>query len=316
MLTAPPDGHERDTQDPTTIRITETFPRADGVPSKNGKIHRLTARSANEALRSAVPYAVYTFCCSYSAWVTLWWRDGTGSWLCSRKWMRPLAARRPGAFTSDVSIATFPFGSLWDPRSWDHMQPDMICRDDRPGEPPSRFWWAANQLEVYLHAYSRRWLPRQLVEDAPGALADALFEASRHWPVSIHLNKALWGAAPAAVARDRATSVNPAVFDAAALVVTASWQQYAYPGVPGRGPDTKLAATRAHHVGKAMHAIRALTPNAGSYVTEADYFEPSWQQSCWGANCPRLREIKLKYDPASIFRVHHGVGSEASDPRA
>jgi FAD/FMN-containing dehydrogenase len=45
-------------------------------------------------------------------------------------------------------------------------------------------------------------------------------------------------------------------------------------------------------------------------VNEADYFEPDWQASFWGANYPRLREIKQRYDPANIFRVHHGVGSE------
>jgi FAD/FMN-containing dehydrogenase len=60
-----------------------------------------------------------------------------------------------------------------------------------------------------------------------------------------------------------------------------------------------------------MGPIRALTPGAGTYVNEADYFEPGWQESFWGANYPRLREIKQHYDPANIFRVDHGVGSEA-----
>jgi FAD/FMN-containing dehydrogenase len=61
-----------------------------------------------------------------------------------------------------------------------------------------------------------------------------------------------------------------------------------------------------------MDVIRALAPGAGAYVNEADYFEPDWQASFWGANYPRLREIKQRYDPANIFRVHHGVGSEVS----
>ena len=60
-----------------------------------------------------------------------------------------------------------------------------------------------------------------------------------------------------------------------------------------------------------MAEIRELAPGAGSYVNEADYFEPGWQQSFWGPNYPRLRQIKQRYDPANIFRVHHGVGSEA-----
>jgi FAD/FMN-containing dehydrogenase len=57
--------------------------------------------------------------------------------------------------------------------------------------------------------------------------------------------------------------------------------------------------------------IRELALRAGSSVNEADYLEPGWQQSFWGRNYPRLRQIKQKHDPANIFRVHHGVGSEA-----
>ncbi len=226
------------------------------------------------------------------------------------------AARRPAAFTSGVSIATLPFGALWDARAWDERKPGMIRRDDRPGEPAGRFWWAFDDSQVsqYLHAYQSRWLPRHLLGDSPGALAAALFEASRHWPLSIHLNKALSGAAPAAVARDRATALNPALFDAAALVVAISGQQGACPGVPGREPDAAQAAARAARVARCMQGIRALTPDAGSYVNETDYFEPDWQQSFWGANYPRLREIKRRYDPAGLFRVHHGVGSEEPGP--
>jgi len=51
-------------------------------------------------------------------------------------------------------------------------------------------------------------------------------------------------------------------------------------------------------------------PQPGSYVSESDYFERSWQQSFWGANYARLSAIKQKYDPDGLFFVHHGVGSE------
>jgi FAD/FMN-containing dehydrogenase len=48
----------------------------------------------------------------------------------------------------------------------------------------------------------------------------------------------------------------------------------------------------------------------GSYVSESDFFEPQWRRSFWGANYPRLAAVKKKYDPDSLFFVHHGVGSE------
>jgi len=228
---------------------------------------------------------------------------------------RPLldwAAGHPGAFTSDVSVSVIPSGSLWDASAWDQMAPGMVCHDDRPDQPPGRFWWATNQGEVsqYLHAYQSRWLPLRLFHEQPGAVADALFGASRHWGISLHLNKGLCGAAAEAVARDRATAINPAVFDAAALVIAGSMQQYGYPGVPGYEPDLTLAGARARQVGHAMDVIRALAPDSGSYANETDYFEPNWQHSFWGANYARLAEIKRAYDPANLFRVHHGVGSE------
>jgi FAD/FMN-containing dehydrogenase len=40
------------------------------------------------------------------------------------------------------------------------------------------------------------------------------------------------------------------------------------------------------------------------------FFEREWQQSFWGLNYPRLVAMKRRYDPAGLFFVHHGVGSE------
>jgi hypothetical protein len=188
----------------------------------------------------------------------------------------------------------------------------MIRHDDRPGQPWERFWWSANQGEVsqYLHAYQSRWLPARLFTGSHPGLADSIFEATRHWHVSLHFNKALYGADAAAVACDRATAINPAVFEAGALVITASSQQYVFPGVPGHEPDVDMASRCAGHVEAAMVPIRAITPGAGSYVNETDYFEEDWQDSFWGANYQRLLQVKRRYDPDNLFQVHHGVGSE------
>ena len=59
-----------------------------------------------------------------------------------------------------------------------------------------------------------------------------------------------------------------------------------------------------------MQILRDATPGGGSYMNEADYFEPDWQRSFYGVNYDRLLDIKRAYDPTNLFRVHHGVGSE------
>ena len=59
-----------------------------------------------------------------------------------------------------------------------------------------------------------------------------------------------------------------------------------------------------------MNEIRKLLPRVGSYVWETDYFQANWQDAFWGENYPRLRAVKDKYDPAGLFFLHHGVGSE------
>jgi FAD/FMN-containing dehydrogenase len=217
---------------------------------------------------------------------------------------------QPDVFRCEVSAHTLPF-VIWNHDIRNQVAPESLCHDDRPGAPPDRFWNAQNQFEVswYLHAYQSQWLPRQLL-DAPDALADTLFRASRPWGLQLDFNKALSGAAVEALARDRATAINPAVFDAAALVLCASWEQCVYPGEPGHEPDVKLAEQGQRAVDAVMDVIRAAAPGSGSYVNETDYHQRDWQRSFWGDNYTRLLEIKQTYDPGNLFRVHHGVGSE------
>jgi FAD/FMN-containing dehydrogenase len=219
---------------------------------------------------------------------------------------------QPDAYRCGISARTGPFAT-WDHEVRSRLAPDSVLYDGRPGVPPGRFWNAANQQEVswYLHAYQSHWLPRRLL-DTPDALAGILFRASRPGGIRLDFNKALSGAAASALARDRATAVNPAVFEAAALVICVSGQECAYPGVPGHEPDLKLAEASRQRVSEVMDIIRAAAPGAGSYVNETDYHQPDWQRSFWGGNYARLLQIKHAYDPGNLFRVHHGVGSETT----
>ncbi|KAG0238336.1 hypothetical protein BGW42_005569 [Actinomortierella wolfii] len=61
---------------------------------------------------------------------------------------------------------------------------------------------------------------------------------------------------------------------------------------------------------KAIDWVRAITPGYGAYLNEAHPNEPDWQESFFGANYPRLLEIKHKYDPHGLFVCRKCVGSE------
>jgi len=63
-------------------------------------------------------------------------------------------------------------------------------------------------------------------------------------------------------------------------------------------------------VTNAITTLRAVAPGAGTYLNECDYFQADWKEAFWGANYSRLLAIKRRYDPAGLFTVHHGVGSE------
>jgi FAD/FMN-containing dehydrogenase len=112
------------------------------------------------------------------------------------------------------------------------------------------------------------------------------------------------------VAAARDTAMNPAVLTAFALAIIAGGIPAAYPDLVGSPLDLASARRNAEAIGRASDALRHVVPDAGSYVSESNFFERGWQRSFWGSNYPRLRAVKTKYDPEGLFFVHHGVGSE------
>ena len=75
-----------------------------------------------------------------------------------------------------------------------------------------------------------------------------------------------------------------------------------------------LSAQEATEGDARVHAyidgLKAVSPGAGSYMNEGDPTEKGWQQSFYGANYPRLLEIKKKVDPWGVFWAQTTVGSE------
>jgi FAD/FMN-containing dehydrogenase len=244
--------------------------------------------------------------------VSMTFLDLTGE--AAREAWKPLLdwlAGRPADFTTALEFRDMPFQSLWNPTYWAREDPSFIVFDPRPEVARSRYWWAGNKAEVssFLRTYQSRWLPARLFGD-PDRLARIFFEASRHWSFTLHFNKGLAGASEDARARTRKTCLHPAAFDAAALIIAASAEQHAWPGVPGHEPDQAAGRAAVKRVSAAMTILREATPDSGTYANEADWFEPDWQRAFWGDHYPRLLSIKRKYDPTNLFRVHHGVGSE------
>jgi hypothetical protein len=192
---------------------------------------------------------------------------------------------------------------------WDIKGNSSMIPDDRPGVPAHHGWWRGDQDQVgaYINGYDSLWIPATLL--SPGdVLAKALFEASRFKKVELHCNKGLAGAPEAARKAALDTATNPAVVGAFALALIADGQASAYPGE--RAPDSLAAQKDADAIANAAARLRQCVPEAGSYVSESNYFNPRWQDAYWGPNHARLAAIKAKYDPDCLFFVHNGVGSE------
>lgn len=288
-----------------------------------GKLHAKTPAAFAELLGRFVPFAGETL--STEAWgeqVEVKEDDtldvhmafqGMSADDARRAWepLRAWAAQRPDAFDVHLDAIAVPPEIMWDRRALER-RPGIIQVDGRPGAPASFFWWTGDgdQVATYWDSYQSQWLPRSKMQgDAAPALAHALFEASRHWSVGLHFNKGQAGASPEALARDRLTSMNPAVMDAAALVIIGAAGP-GFPGVAGHEPDREASHRRRDASRAAMQFLLDATPGAGSYVNETDYFEPDWQSAFWGSNYPRLLAIKRRVDPTGLFTCHHCVGSE------
>jgi Berberine and berberine like len=212
---------------------------------------------------------------------------------------------------SDLKAGAGQARTWWDVAARKKRGNDSMISDPRAGAPEYHAWWSGDedQVSAFLHGYESIWLPASLLKPADRTqLAHALFAASRHWEVELHFNKGLAGASAHAIAAVRNTATNPAALDAFALAIIANGGPPPFAGQP---LDASAAREHARAVDGAAAELRRIVPHAGSYVSESNYFNESWQQAFWGDNYQKLRTVKTKYDPDELFFVRHGVGSES-----
>ncbi|HEX7349278.1 MAG TPA: FAD-binding oxidoreductase [Rhodanobacteraceae bacterium] len=215
--------------------------------------------------------------------------------------------------TSPLQVLAFPARDMWNAELMRKV-PGAVVADPRPNAPLDNIVWTgdAEQSGQVITSSASAWLPQALLQpDRQNDLVDALFAMTREYGLSLHFNKGLAGAPKAAIEAARDTATNPKVLDAFALAMTGDSQPPAFPGIPEHAPDLKAARMDARMCARAMQALYKIVPNAGSYVSESDYFLKDWQRAFWGANYMRLQKVKQRYDPDGLFTVHHGVGSEA-----
>ena len=219
----------------------------------------------------------------------------------------------PALTATDTGAGARESRPYWDVEARKKRGNNAMISDPRPGAPITHAYWSGDQGQVgaFLHGYDSVWLPATLLQGAElQRLCEALFAASRIKKVELHFNKGIAGAPAEAVARTKDTATNPAVLDAFTLVIIADGERPSYPGLQRPAMDTTAARNNSHKIDLAIAELRKLAPDAGSYVSESNYFNASWRRAYWGGNYSKLRAIKAKYDPEGLFFVHHGVGSE------
>jgi hypothetical protein len=56
--------------------------------------------------------------------------------------------------------------------------------------------------------------------------------------------------------------------------------------------------------------VQKFSPQSGTYLNEADPFDPSWKKNFYGDNYDKLLAIKHKYDPDNVFYGRAAVGAD------
>ncbi|KAJ9614419.1 hypothetical protein H2200_002555 [Cladophialophora chaetospira] len=104
-------------------------------------------------------------------------------------------------------------------------------------------------------------------------------------------------------ARRNETSVHPTWRDSRAVMSFGTdWEDDA--------PEAEKQQKRLQLVEMSKRWATIAGPEGGSYINEANPFEPNWEQVFWGSNYDRLVKIKKARDPTNLFVCNRCVGTD------
>lgn len=72
----------------------------------------------------------------------------------------------------------------------------------------------------------------------------------------------------------------------------------------------KMLADQKLITEKFVPLLEAVTPGSGTYMNEADFNQPNWEETFYSTNWDRLMQVKKKWDPKSLLYNHKGVNSD------
>ncbi|KAF8814778.1 FAD-binding domain-containing protein [Phlegmacium glaucopus] len=150
------------------------------------------------------------------------------------------------------------------------------------------------QVEV-----ASRLLPRSLAKTDPAQAAKIMLSLNG----GVTLNSVAGGA----VSRvdPESTGLNPSWRKAISEVyVSATWPE---------GSTADFIFQKINHLKQSTLILDQLTTDSGSYLNEGSRHEHDFKKSFFGNHYNKLKSIKGKYDPTSLFVVASGVGSDEWD---
>ncbi|KAI0871046.1 FAD binding domain protein [Hypoxylon argillaceum] len=163
-----------------------------------------------------------------------------------------------------------------------------------------------NIIDVTL---SGRLIPRRVVQNATSnaGLIDALKLSVRPGGGFVTGGVAINAAHSVAKNNAASNAVLPAWRDAIVTILAFSpWDYKGTLASNNEAQDYTLDVT--------IPALKALAPDGGAYLNEANRLQPDWKEAFYGVNYDRLRAIKKVYDPNDLFYGNTAVGSEAWVP--
>ncbi|KAF9450811.1 FAD-binding domain-containing protein [Macrolepiota fuliginosa MF-IS2] len=76
------------------------------------------------------------------------------------------------------------------------------------------------------------------------------------------------------------------------------------------GDSGDVVRQARQRVAREVRRLEPISPDSATYMNEASLYEPDFRKSFFGSHYEKLRSIKRKHDPRSLFLVAEGVGSE------